>query len=117
MSPSVVTEGGELTYTVTVSNNGNTDAVATDDIVISDTFDPRLSDITVTLNGETLTAGTDYTYDEATGAFATAAGRVTVPAAIFTQDPTSGEQVVTPGTATLTVTGTVLGCATPTPTP
>ncbi len=116
MSPSVVTENGELTYTLTVSNNGNADAVATDSIVISDTFDPRLGNITVTLDGVTLTEGTDYTYDEATGAFATTLGTVTVPAAAFTQDPMSGEQIITPGTATLTISGTVLGCANPTPT-
>ena len=117
MSPSVVTENGELTYTLTVSNNGNRDAVATDSIVISDTFDPRLGNITVTLDGVALTEGTGYTYDEATGVFATTLGTVTVPAATFTQDPTGGEQIVTPGTATLVISGTVLGCTNPTPAP
>ena len=51
-------------------------------IVITDTFDPRLTDLTVTLNGTALTAPTQYTYDAATGVFATAAGVVTVPAAL-----------------------------------
>ena len=115
MSPTVVTDGGEITYTFTILNSGNEDAVATDDIVVSDTFDPRLRNITVTLNGEILTEGTDYTYNEATGAFATTASRITVPAATFTLDPVTGEQTVTAGTATLTVTGNVIGCTEPSP--
>lgn len=115
MSPTVVTENGEITYTLTISNSGNEDAVATDDVVVSDTFDPRLGGITVTLNGEVLTEGADYTYDEESGAFATAAGRINVPAASFTQDPVTGEQTVVPGTATLVIVGTVIGCVSPTP--
>ena len=106
LSPTVVNENGEITYTLTIINNGNTPIVATDDVVVSDTFDPALSNITVTLNGVTLGAG-DYSYNEATGEFATTAGVVTVPAATYTQDPTTGEIVTTPGTAVITITGTI----------
>ena len=49
---------------------------------------------------------TDYTYDETTGIFATLPGRITVPAATYTQAE-DGTWVTTPGTAVLTVTGTV----------
>ena len=107
LSPSTVTENGQITYTFTIRNFGNTDAVATDDIVVSDLFDPILSGITVTYNGTALVEGTGYTYDEATGQFATVAGVITVPAATFVQDAVTGEWFVTPGVSTLVVTGTV----------
>lgn len=106
LSPTTVPENGQITYTFRIENRGNTPATVADNIVLSDTFDPILSDITVTLNGETLTAGTDYTYDTATGLFTTNAGVITVPAATFTQNPDNTFTVI-PGTAVLTVTGTV----------
>ncbi len=107
ISPTTVTDNGELTYTLTIQNIGNTAAVATDDIVVTDNFDPVLENIIVTLNGEVLTEGTDYTYNEATGEFATIAGVITVPAATFVQNPETGEWAVTPGVATLVIRGTV----------
>ena len=45
---------------------------------------------------------TQYTYDAATGVFATAAGVVTVPAATFTQDAATGAYSTTPGTVPYT---------------
>ena len=107
LSPAVLSDGEQLTYTFTVRNFGNEAAVATDDITLTDTFDPVLANITVTLNGTQLTEGVDYTYDEASGLFATTTGLITVPAATFTQDPVTGAWTATPGAAVLTVTGTV----------
>ena len=107
LSPTSVAENGEITYSFLISNSGNTAAVATDDLTVTDTFTPALSDIVVTLDGVTLTLGTDYTYDEATGVFATVPSRITVPAATVTQDPVTGAYTTLPGTALLTVTGTV----------
>ena len=106
LSPSVVAENGQITYTFVIANTGNTEAVATDDVVLTDTFDPILDPITVTYNGTVWTEGVNYTYDETTGAFATLPGQITVPAATYTQNP-DGTWTVTPGIATLTVTGTV----------
>ena len=106
LCPATVTENGRLTYTFVIQNAGNTDAVATDNATITDTFDPILTDLVVTYNGAVWTEGVDYTYDETTGAFATIPGRITVPAATFTQTP-GGAWTVDPGTATLTVSGTV----------
>lgn len=104
--PSVITENGVLTYTFTVQNYGNTAITAADNAVITDSFDPILSDLTVKFNGTAWTSETDYTYDAATGAFATVAGRLTVPAATYRRD-TDGKLILTPGVSILTVTGTV----------
>ena len=106
LSPLTVSENGQLTYTFVIQNTGNTPALLSDNAAITDTFDPILSDLTVTFNGEAWTEPDDYTYNEATGLFATVPGRITVPAASFTQTP-DGAWIILPGTATLTVTGTV----------
>ena len=107
ITPAVVTDNSRVTYTLTLQNTGNTAVIATDDAVITDTFNPVLTDLVVTFNGTALTEGTDYTYDAVTGAFATLPGVITVPAALFVQDGVTGEWSVTPGVSTLTVTGTI----------
>lgn len=105
--PQVITDNGELTYTIIVQNLGNTPIVATDNVIINDTLNPVLNNIAVTLNGAALAENTGYTYNEATGEFATTNGTITVPAATFTQNPTTGVVTTTPGVAVLTITGTV----------
>ena len=105
--PAVVNDDGTLTYTFIIQNTGNTEVVATDGVIVQDTFNPILNPITVTYNGTTWTDGVEYTYDETTGDFATVAGNITVPAATYTQDPTTGVYSVDPGVAVITVTGTV----------
>ena len=104
--PAVVAENGQLTYTFVIENAGNTEAAADDAAVLSDIFDPILDPISVSYNGIAWTEGTQYTYDTTTGAFATLPGQITVPAATYTQN-TDGTWTTTPGTAVLTVTGTV----------
>lgn len=106
LSPTTVTENGQITYTFVISNTGNTEATATGNVVVTDTFDPILRNIAVTYNGTAWTEGTNYTYNAATGVFTTLAGQITVPAATFTQN-TDGTFTVTPGTATLVITGTI----------
>jgi len=105
--PSTVTENGELTYTFLIENYGNTAAVAADNVALTDTFDPILSALTVDFNGTPWADPVNYTYNAATGAFATVPGQITVPAATYTQDPIIGNWIVTPGVSVLTVTGTV----------
>lgn len=107
ISPVPVTENGTLTYTFLIQNEGNITADADLGIVVTDLFDPILSNLTVTFNGTVLTENTDYTYNETTGEFATIAGRITVPAATFSILPATGEWTVTPGLSTLVITGTV----------
>ena len=106
ITPAQVADNGRVTYTFLIQNSGNEALVATDDAVITDTFDPILTDLVVTLNGAPLALGTGYTYDETTGQFATVPGVITVPAATFTQDPT-GAYTAAPGLTTLIVTGTI----------
>lgn len=107
VTPTTVSENGQLTYTFTIQNFGNVEAVAADELSVSDTFDPILDPITVTYNGTVWTEGVEYTYDNTTGLFTTTPGNITLPAATYTQNPTTGEWDVTPGSAILTVTGTV----------
>ena len=107
ISPSIVTENGRVTYTFVIQNSGNAEAVATDNVVVTDVFTPVLTGLTVTFDGAAWTEGTNYTYDETTGNFATIAGQITVPAATYTQDPTTGNRITTPGVSVLTVTGTI----------
>ena len=107
ISPAVVTDNSRVTYTLALQNTGNTAVEATDDAVITDNFDPILTDLAVSFNGVALTQGVDYTYDEATGAFATLPGAISVPAATYVQDPTTGAWTVTPGVSTLTIVGTI----------
>lgn len=107
LSPAVVPENGQLTYTFVIQNIGNAPADAADNVTVTDAFDPILRDITVTYNGQPWQEPANYTYDETTGLFATVPGQITVPAATYAQDSATGEWTVTPGTVTLTVTGTI----------
>ena len=107
ISPAAVADNGQLTYTFVIENNGVTPAVATDDLVVVDTFDPILDPITVTFNGEVWTEGIQYSYDEASGQFSTVAGQITVPAATVTQDEVSGAYITAPGVGILRIIGTV----------
>lgn len=107
ISPSQVVDNDRVTYTFVIQNTGNLPVVATDNAVITDTFDPILTALAVTFEGAPWTQGVQYSYNEASGLFATTPGQITVPAATYTQDPVTGAYTVTPGIATLTVTGTI----------
>ncbi|MCM1026600.1 MAG: hypothetical protein NC432_09195 [Roseburia sp.] len=106
VSPRQVAENGNITYTFDIQNLGNTAATAADNVQITDTFNPALSNITVTYNGAALPASS-YTYNAATGEFATTAGAITVPAATYSQNSVTGAWTAVPGSAVLTVTGTI----------
>ena len=107
IAPSQVVDNDRVTYTFVLQNNGNQPLVATDNAVITDTFDPILSALTVTFNGDVWTEGVEYTYNEATGLFSTVPSQITVPAATYTQDPVTGAYTLVPGIVTLVVTGTI----------
>jgi len=107
LCPASVACNGTVTYTLTIENYGNIPVIATDNAVVTDTFDPILTGLTAAFNGVPLTEGTQYVYNQATGVFTTLGGTVTVPAATYTQDPVTGEITVTPGISVLEISGTV----------
>ena len=107
VTPLVVTNNDEVTYTFVIQNSGNTATVTEGGVVISDTFTPPLGSITVTLDGTPLVESTGYTYNALTGALQTVAGAITVPAATYTTDATTGIVTTTPGVSILTVSGTI----------
>lgn len=107
ISPAVVSDNGQLTYTFVIQNSGNLAADAADNVTITDTFNPILNGLTVTLNGTALAEGIGYTYNDVTGVFTTVPGIITVPAATYVQDPQTGVITTTPGVSVLTVTGTI----------
>lgn len=107
LNPTTVTENGQLTYTFVIQNTGNEAVVATDNAIVTDTFNPALNITSVTFNGTAWTSPANYTYTEATGAFATNPGQITVPAATYTQNP-DGTWTIQPGVSVLTVTGTII---------
>ena len=104
MSPDPVSDGDLLTYTFTITNTGNTEATG---VVLTDSFNPAPTSITVTVDGQTVPA-TSYTYEN--GVLTLPTGEdfpITVPAATITQDSATGNVTVTPGTLVITVTGTI----------
>ena len=107
ITPAQVVDNDRVTYTFVIQNAGNQAVVATDNAAITDTFDPRLTALTVFFDGTAWTQGVQYNYNETTGLFATVPGQILVPAATYTQDPVTGAYTVNPGIATLIVTGTI----------
>lgn len=105
MSPSTFTDGSSVTYTFTLYNHGNTAAT---NVVLTDTFNPAPSNLTITINGAAVPAA-DYTYTAGvlTLPAASAAATLSVPAATFAQSQTTGAVSITPGITTVTVTGTI----------
>ena len=107
LNPTTVVENQPLTYTFTIQNTGATATTTADNLILTDVFDPILNITSVTLDGVALAETTDYTYDDGSGTFATVANRITVPAATYAQNPTTGTWTITPGTAILKVTGVI----------
>lgn len=104
MSPAVVVDGSTISYTFVINNYGNTSAT---DVVLTDTFNPAPENISVQINGDTVSAS-DYSYtNDVLTLPATSAAALSLPAATFTRDSTTGETTVTPSSLIITVTGTL----------
>ena len=107
LSPATVAPNGQLSYSFTIQNSGNEAAGADANVAISDLFDPILKEISVSLDGQPMARNTGYSYNQSSGQFDTVPGVITVPAATYAQTASTGDWIVTPGEAVLTVTGTV----------
>ncbi len=105
--PPVITECSEITYTFIIQNTGAVAVGPLDDVILTDTFNPILTGITVTSNGVVWTEGVEYTYDETTGVFTTLPGAITVDGASFIRNPVDGVITTTPGVNVITVSGRI----------
>ncbi len=104
MSPNPVVCGDTVTYTIRIYNYGN---IPAENVQLTDRFDPAPTNITVSRDG-TLLATTEYTYQDGLLTVAPTGGdAITVPAAIFTNDPQTGAVNVTPGVVEYVITGTI----------
>ena len=105
MTPNPISDGAALVNTFTITNTGNLEAT---DLVLTDTFQTPLENVVVAINGATVPE-TDYTFtgNTLTLPAAGAATTLSVPAATFTQDETTGAVSITPGVTVVTVTGTI----------
>ena len=104
MSPNPVICGDTVTYTIRIYNYGN---IAAENVVLTDTFNPAPTNITVSRDG-TLLPANEYSYVD--GTLTVPAGTetaVSVPAATFVRDATTGIVTVTPGMVEYTITGTI----------
>lgn len=103
MSPDPVVDGGVLTYTFIISNYGTIPAT---NVTLTDTFTTVPAINSVTVDG---TATTDYSYAAGTFTYPAASSPTsyTIPAATFTQDPSTGLVTVVPGTSTIVIQGTI----------
>jgi uncharacterized repeat protein (TIGR01451 family) len=102
MCPNPVTCGESVTYTIRIFNYGNT---AAEDVVLTDTFSPAPSDISVYRNGIILD-GTDYTYINGTLTTPVLYGD-TIPPATFIRDPITSVVTTTPSVVEYVITGTI----------
>lgn len=107
LNPATVEENGAVTYTFLIQNFGSTEATAADDIIFRDTFNPILTNLKAEFNGATWDKNTNYTYSTSTGEFTSLTQQITVPAATYTQNPTTGAWSVQPGVSTLVITGNI----------
>lgn len=105
--PCSVSENDTLSYTFVVQNIGASPALADENITIKDVLCPVLSSLSVTYNDVPWQSGVEYTYDETSGLFTSLPGQITVPAATFSQNPATCTYDLTPGVATLRISGTV----------
>lgn len=104
MSPNPVVCGDTVTYTIRIYNYGN---IAAENVALSDTFNPAPTNITVSRDGTSL-AATEYTYTNGTLTVpSTAQTPITVPAATFLTDATTGVVNVTPGMIEYVITGNI----------
>lgn len=108
MSPLSISDNEPVTYSFIIQNTGNTAITAADNVIVGDVFDPPISITGVTFNSADWVLNTNYSYNPSTGVFASLANQITVGAATYVQNPTTGVFTVSPGVSILNVTGTII---------
>lgn len=105
ISPNPLVDGGTVTYSFIIYNFGNTDA---SDVVMSDTFTLAPASIVVTVGGSII-PDTQYDYIAGVLTLPNAGGglSLTVAAATFTRNDSTGVIAINPGMMEITVSGTI----------
>lgn len=105
MCPDPITRGEIITYSFSLYNYGNTEAV---NVVFSDTFNPAPANINVAVNSENIYSS-DYSYINGTLTIPaySSAFTLSIPAAQFSQNPVTGIVSIIPGVTVITVTGQI----------
>ena len=104
--PAQIAENGRVTYYLGLTNYGNTATSDTDRVQITDTFSPLLSNLSVSYNGYGSSRDELQLWCHNRCLFYQP-GIINIPAATYVQNPTTGAYTLTPGTATVTVTGNI----------
>ena len=101
--PNPIVCGGEITYVFDITNYGN---IAATDVVLTDIFNPPLSDIKVYFDGVELSENDyDYVNGELTIPEPDSDVNLTIPAATCVRDPQTGEVSQEPGKIQMIVNG------------
>jgi len=103
--PNPIICGEEVSYIIDIYNYGNIDA---EDVVLTDTFNPILTDISVYANGVLIPQG-EYSYINGVLTFPAPGSdyELIVPAATFTRNMQTGEYMINPGHLQITVSGNI----------
>jgi uncharacterized repeat protein (TIGR01451 family) len=103
--PNPIVCGDEITYMFDITNYGNIDAT---DVVLTDTFEPPLTDLKVYLDAVELSEN-DYTYVNGTLTIPSPDGELdlTIAAATCERDPQTGETSLDPGNTKIIVMGKI----------
>lgn len=107
LCPSVITGSEPLCCTIIIQNSGSAAVTEDENVIITDVFEPIINISGVCFNGTPWTCPENYSYNPATGLFTTGANQISVPAACYTQNMSTGIWTTTPGTSTLTITGSI----------
>ena len=103
MTPNPITDGAALVNTFTITNTGNVEAT---DLVLTDTFMTPLSDVTVTIDGTSVPTD-GFSYEDGILTLPIGTQTLSVPAATFTQEASTGAVSIVPGVTTVVVTGNI----------
>ncbi|MBO5914408.1 MAG: DUF11 domain-containing protein [Clostridia bacterium] len=102
--PNPVVCGEQINYIIDLYNYGNT---VVGNVVLSDVFDPLLTDLTVSIDGNVIPAS-QYNYVNGTLTLPNRSGsEITVPAASFTRNEQSGAVNINPGHIQITLSGNI----------